>query len=70
MCWNHGQLGPFWVEGTIGRNYLGGASMTKEEKVDTAVTAFVDVHAMSEADILVGTSSKFPKAADYPSMCP
>lgn len=59
-----------WVEGTIGHNAFGGNAMSKDEKIDTSVNAFVDVLMMSQAKMLVCTSSKFPAAANMRSMCP
>jgi hypothetical protein len=58
------------VQGPVGHNYFGGSSTTKDEKIEIAANAFVDMHVMSEADMLVSLSSKFPKASSMRSMCP
>ena len=58
-----------WNKGRVGHNYLGGKMATKEEKIETSVSAFTDVLIMSQADLLVSLSSKFPKAGEMIGMC-
>jgi hypothetical protein len=64
-------VGPVvWVQGSVGHNYFGGSSTTKNEKIEIAANAFVDIQVLSEADMLVSLPSKFPKASNMRSMCP
>jgi hypothetical protein len=58
------------LEGTVGHNYGGIASGTKDENVEVAVNALAEVLIMSEADLLVSLSSKFPASANWRAMCP
>ncbi|CAB9524708.1 expressed unknown protein [Seminavis robusta] len=61
-------VGPIvWQEGRIGHNYQGGMATSLEEKVATSVSAFTDLVIMSEADMLVCISSRFPSAANLRS---
>ncbi|CAB9496557.1 expressed unknown protein [Seminavis robusta] len=61
-------VGPVvWHEGRIGHNYLGGMATNYDEKVDTSISAFTDLIVMSEADMLICLSSKFPAAANMRS---
>jgi hypothetical protein len=64
-------VGPIvWHDGRIGHNFEGGLDASLQQKIETSISALTDMAVMSEADMLIALSSKYPRAAHMRAMCP